>query len=152
MIHGVHHVAVGVPDLGAGLDFYVNVLGAELLWRSAIDGTRTDADRVIGLTGVEADVAMVRLGTINVELWTYRQPVPSDRTSPANGLGYPHIALSVSDIVEEHARLTAAGMTFVGPPVVLAGVHAVYGRDPFGNLIELYETVPATPGSDGRTG
>ena len=141
MIHGLHHVAVGVADLEAGLAFYVDVLGATLLWRSAIDGTRTEADHVIGLDGVEADVAMVSLGAVQVELWTYRTPEPMDLRSPANGLGYPHIALSVSDIAIEHKRLTAAGMTFVGAPVALPGVLAVYGRDPFGNLIELYETV-----------
>jgi catechol 2,3-dioxygenase-like lactoylglutathione lyase family enzyme len=140
MIHGLHHVAVGVPDIEAGLAFYVGALGAELLWRSAIDGSRPEVDQVIGIEGVQADVAMLRLGGAHVELWTYRAPTPVDRISPANALGYPHIALSVSDIAAEHERLTAAGMTFVGPPVLLPGSKAIYGRDPFGNLIELYET------------
>jgi glyoxylase I family protein len=140
MIHGVHHVAVGVADLDDGIAFYVGVLGGELLWRSAIDGTRAQVDQVIGIEGVQADVAMLRLGAVNVELWTYRAPAPVDRISPANGLGYPHIALSVSDIAAEHERLTAAGMSFVGPPVDLGTTQAVYGRDPFGNLIELYES------------
>jgi glyoxylase I family protein len=139
MIQGLHHVAVGVPDLDAGLAFYVDGLGAELLWRSVMDGNRPDADRVIGIDGVTADVAMLRLGAVNVELWAYRSPAPEDFRSPANGLGYPHIALSVTDIEAEHARLAEAGMTFVGPPVVVGFAKAVYGRDPFGNLIELYE-------------
>lgn len=138
MILGLHHVAVGVPDLEAGLAFYVEVLGAELVFRSHL-AQRPDADRVIGIEGIEADIAMVRLGAAHVELWTYRSPAPEDLRSPANALGYPHIALSVRDIHAEHARLSAAGMTFVGPPVDLGRSRAVYGRDPFGNLIELYE-------------
>ena len=138
MILGLHHVAVCVPDLDAGLAFYVDVLGAELVFRSHLVD-RPDADRVIGLQGVDADVAMLRLGAAHVELWTYRQPQPEDHRSPANSLGYPHIALSVREIEIEYERLTAAGMTFVGPPVDLGRSRAVYGRDPFGNLIELYE-------------
>lgn len=138
MILGLHHVAVCVPDLDAGLEFYVGVLGAELVFRSTLVN-RPDAQAVIGLTHLDADVAMLRLGAAHVELWTYRSPEPHDHRSPANSLGYPHIALSVRDIHSEHQRLTEAGMTFVGPPVHLGRSLAVYGRDPFGNLIELYE-------------
>ena len=139
MIKGIHHVAVGVPDLDAAIDFYVGALGCELLRRSSITGTRREADQVIGIDGVEADVAMLRFGDAHIELWRYHAPAIIDRRSPANGLGYPHIGLVVSDIEAEHDRLSAAGVTFVGPPVDLGSAKAVYGRDPFGNLIELYE-------------
>ena len=40
---------------------------------------------------------------------------------------------------EEADRLTATGMQFVGPPVEFGTSAAVYGRDPFGNVIEIYE-------------
>ena len=30
-------------------------------------------------------------------------------------------------------------MEFVGPPVDLGDSAAVYGRDPFGNVVEIYE-------------
>ena len=139
MIVGLHHVAVGVPDIDAGVRFYTEALGAELLWRSELDGTRHDADRVIGLQGVRAGVAMLRLGQAHVELWEYRDPAQIGAAAPPNALGYPHIAVTVVDIEAEHARLIDAGMTFVGPPVDLGASKAVYGRDPFGNLIELYE-------------
>lgn len=142
MILGLHHVAVGVPDLDAGLAFYVDVLGAEIVFRSRLQH-RPDAEQVIGLVDVDADVAMLRLGAAHVELWTYRSPAPLDHRSPANALGYPHIALSVRDIHAEHQRLTEAGVTFVGPPVNLGRSLAVYGRDPFGHLIELYELLDA---------
>ena len=35
-----------------------------------------------------------------------------------------------------------AGMTFHAPPVQLGESAAIYGRDPFGNIVELYETSP----------
>ena len=44
-----------------------------------------------------------------------------------------------SGLAAEHARLSAAGMTFVGPPVDFGEAAAIYGRDPFGNVVELYE-------------
>ena len=139
MINGLHHVAVGVPDIDAAVDFYVGVLGCEIVFRSRIDGSRPDADRVIGIDGVDADVAMLRLGNANIELWTYHAPASIDRNAPANALGYPHIGLAVTDIEAEHRRLTEHGVVFVGPPVDLGFAKAVYGRDPFGHLIELYE-------------
>ena len=51
----------------------------------------------------------------------------------------------ISDEIEaaeaEVERLTGLGMTFVGPPVDMGHQKAIYGHDPFGNLIELYEAV-----------
>lgn len=141
MIHGLHHVAIGVPDIEAALDFYVAAFGCEQVFRSTFDGDRPDADAVIGIDRVAASAVMLRLGNTNVELWQYRTPEPVDHRSPANGLGYPHIAIDVSGIEAEVERLTGLGMTFVGPAVDMGHQKAIYGRDPFGNLIELYEAV-----------
>lgn len=141
MIHGLHHVAIGVTDLQAALDFYVPAFGCDVLFQSEFDGDRDDVDSVIGIDGVGAAVAMLRLGEAHLELWEYRAPAPEDRRSPANGLGYPHIAVSVTDIEREVERLGGLGMSFVGPAVDMGHQKAVYGRDPFGNIIELYESV-----------
>ena len=141
MIHGLHHVAIGVTDLDTALDFYTSAFGCEVLYRSAIGGDRPDADAVVGIDGLAADMAMLRLGGAQLELWQYRNPAPADHRSPANGLGYPHIAVSVTDIDHEAERLAELGMGFVGPPVDMGHQKAVYGTDPFGNIIELYEAV-----------
>ena len=68
MIHGLHHVAIGVPDLEAALEFYVEAFGCEQAFRSTFDGDRPDADAVIvalaltpettGLIGAAALAAM----------------------------------------------------------------------------------------------
>jgi glyoxylase I family protein len=140
MIVGLHHVALSVPDIDAAARFYIDVLGFE----HAFDGEWDDKplnDRVIGVDGTSAKVRMLRTSNAYVELWEYRRPVPAPQAadySPANH-GYAHICLQVTDIHAEHSRLSANGMTFHGPPVQLGANSAIYGRDPFGNIIELYE-------------
>ena len=84
-------------------------------------------------------MAMMRAGNAHIELWEYTEPTPKDLRSRPCDYGYPHFALEVKDIEAEHARLSAAGMSFVGPPVDFGESAAVYGSDPFGNVIEIYE-------------
>lgn len=141
MILGLHHVAISVPDLDAACAFYVDTLGFEHDFGGEWDGDRPEADAVIGIAGTAARVRMLRAGGARLELWEYLDPRPEPLDpaySPADH-GLAHICIDVTDIDAEHARLSTAGMTFVGPPVRLANATAVYGRDPFGNIVELYE-------------
>lgn len=139
MIVGLHHVAIGVPDFEAGLDFYCNVLGFEQVEATSFAGDNPKVEAAIGLTTPAAQMAMLRGGNAHIELWQYTEPTPRDRTATPADYGYAHIALEVTEIDQEYARLTAAGMQFVGPPVEFGDSAAVYGRDPFGNVIEIYE-------------
>ena len=139
MIVGIHHVAIGVPDFDAGLKFYTEVLGFEQVEQSAFSGSNPMVEAAIGLTEPTAKMAMLRGGNAHIELWQYEKPQPQDLRSRPCDYGYPHIALEVKDIQAEHARLSAAGMNFVGPPVEFGDSAAVYGSDPFGNVIEIYE-------------
>jgi glyoxylase I family protein len=138
MIVGVHHVAIGVPDFETGLAFYRDVLGFEVLSASELSGNEL-ADRAIGLPDVRAQVAMLKAPNIYIELWSYSNPEPDDRRQRPCDFGYPHFALQVRDMQTEYARLSAAGVEFVGEPVELGGSAAIYGKDPFGNVIEIYE-------------
>ncbi len=139
MIVGIHHIAVGVPDFQAGLEFYTQVLGFEQVENTAFSGPNPAVEAAIGLKQPSAHMAMLRGGNAYIELWQYTEPVPKDLRAKPNDYGYPHFALEVKDIEAEHARLTAAGMQFVGPPVDFGDSAAVYGSDPFGNVIEIYE-------------
>ena len=139
MIVGIHHIAVGVPDFEAGLAFYRDVLGFEQVEASQFSGDRPEVEAAIGLARPAAQMAMLRGGNAYIELWQYTEPAPRNLSADPNDYGYPHFALEVKDIEAEHARLSAAGMTFVGPPVDFGQSAAVYGRDPFGNVIEIYE-------------
>ena len=139
MIVGIHHVAIGVPDLEAGLAFYRDTLGFEQVERSSFSGSTPAVEAAIGIKEPTAHMAMLRAGNAYVELWQYEAPTPRDLRADPPDLGYPHFALEVKDIKAEHSRLSSAGMTFVGEPVDFGESAAIYGRDPFGNVIELYE-------------
>jgi glyoxylase I family protein len=139
VIKGVHHIAIGVPDIEAGLAFYCDILGFDLDWRSDISAVNEKAGAAVGLPGFEAKMAMLKGSNLCLELWQYSNPEPRDLRSDPSDLGYPHMALAVEDIEAEYVRLAAAGMTFVGPPVDFGTQKAIYGRDPFGNIIELLE-------------
>lgn len=139
MIKGVHHIAIGVPDIEAGLAFYRDVIGFDLDWRSDIPSDNEMAGAAVGLPGFAARMAMLKGPNISLELWQYSKPAPRNMCGDPSDLGYPHMALAVEDIEAEHSRLSAAGMTFVGPPVDFGKQKAIYGRDPFGNIIELLE-------------
>ena len=139
MIVGLHHVAIGVNDFDKALKFYTEALGFEVVQRSDFDNDPM-ANRAIGLDAVKAKMAMLKTPNAFVELWQYNNPEPQDLRSRPCDYGYPHIALQVDDIQAEYDRLSAHGMEFVGEVVHFGeDASAIYGRDPSGNVIELYE-------------
>ena len=129
MIIGIHHVAIGVPDIEAGLTFYRDVLGFEEVERSEFAGPNPAVEAAIGIKAPAAKMAMLRGGNAHIELWQYTEPAPQDLRSQPNDYGYPHFALEVADIDTEHARLAEAGMEFVGPPVEFGDSAAVCGNN-----------------------
>ncbi|NJN50762.1 MAG: glyoxalase/bleomycin resistance/dioxygenase family protein [Gammaproteobacteria bacterium] len=139
MIVGIHHVAIGVPDFDKGLAFYRDTLGLEVVESSQFDGKREMVDRAIGLPRVTARMAMLKAPNAYIELWQYTHPAPEDRRGRPCDTGYVHFCLQVDGIKAEYQRLVAAGMEFAGEPVDFGPASAIYGKDPFGNVIELYE-------------
>lgn len=139
MIVGLHHVAIGVDDFGRALAFYTDALGFSVVQESEFDDD-PGANAAIGLPAVKARMAMLQAPNAYLELWEYSSPRPADRRSRPCDFGYPHIALQVEDIQAEYDRLAELGMQFVGEVVHFGdAASAIYGRDPCGNIIELYE-------------
>ena len=139
MIVGVHHVAIGVSDFPKALKFYTEALGFEIVQESRFD-CQDPVDRAIGLTNAKAQMAMLKGPNCFIELWRYTNPEPKDLRSRPCDYGYPHFALQVDDIQSEYDRLKKHGMEFVGDVVHFGETSsAIYGRDPCGNIIELYE-------------
>ncbi len=139
MIVGVHHIAVGVDDIDRALTFYTEGLGFEMLKRGNF-GESEYVDRAIGLKDAKGKSAMLRGPNIYLEVWQFVNPRPNDLRSRPCDYGYPHFALQVDNIQEEYDRLRTHGMEFVGEVVHMKdGSSAIYGRDPCGNIIELYE-------------
>ncbi len=145
MINDIQHTAISTGDMERALAFYRDLLGFEVLsdtsWEKGSEQTAR-VERLMELDGVAFRVAMLRLGTSQLELFEFDSPVPtpSDPNRPVCDHGITHICLSVTDIDSEYERLERAGMRFHGPPVDFGGrTVATYGRDPDGNVVELYE-------------
>ena len=113
-VSGVQHVAVTVDDLASALEFYVGLLGLEVLPRPDLP----------------FEFAWLRAGAQEVHVGV-GEPNPSRRN---------HFALEVEDIDGFVARLEAGGVEVfrVDPPIVGAGRQAIV-RDPAGNMVELNE-------------
>ena len=146
----LHHVGMSVPSLDEARRFYVGLLGFSEL--GAAEFARDeDIDRILALEGASAKVAFLAFGDFKIEMFEFLAPEQhrDDTGSPVHFHGITHLCLDVTDVREVHARLKAAGMRFHSDPVDKAGVRTVYGRDPFGNVIELQEIVESDPISGG---
>jgi len=139
MIVGIHHIAIGVSDFEKGLTFYRDALGFEVVQEGQFDDVPL-VNNAIGLEAAKARMAMLKCSNAFIELWEYTHPEPKDLRSRPCDYGYPHFALQVDDIQSEYDRLKEFGMEFVGEVVHFGETSsAIYGRDPCGNVIELYE-------------
>lgn len=143
MIRGVHHVALSTPDLDRLVSFYCDNLGFEVVYRNEFANSPV-IDRLLGLEGAVARVAMLSAVNTHIEAFEYMEPVPvqAEAVRPVCDHGYTHFCLEVEGIQEEYERLLAAGMKFHCPPVSTGSsgnFMATYGRDPDGNVIELIE-------------
>lgn len=148
MIRGIHHVAMSTPDIAATVKFYEEAFGFEKIidggWPEGVDVI----DTIVGLKGSSCTQAIMKAGNTYIEIFEYHTPEPKTQDDPrqANDHGYTHFCVDVSDIEFEYERLTKLGMTFncpPGPPAEFGGglIRATYGRDPFGNIIEIQEII-----------
>ena len=149
MIRGVHHTAISTSDLQRSVRFYRDLLGFQEVFSSSWEIGAEVADRIVGLKDSSAQLVMLKLGNVCLELFQYAspRPKPGESLRPVCDHGITHICLDVTDIEAEYERLKAAGMRFHCPPQeVGGGTCATYGRDPDGNVVELLETTdPKSP-------
>jgi catechol 2,3-dioxygenase-like lactoylglutathione lyase family enzyme len=145
MILGVNHIAISVPDLEKALEFYRDLLGMKQI--SAFSWAQNTpegqgADMILGVKGTAADAVHLQSANLLLELFQFYAggPAAQDPDRPVVDHGFTHLCFAVTALDEEYQRLKDAGMRFHSPPVQVAeGVRTVYGRDPFGNVIELEE-------------
>ena len=103
-------------------------------------------DRVVGLEGVRAELAMVETpdGHGRLELTKFHAPLGrgGDRHAPANSPGIRHIAFAVDDIDAVVAGLRARGAEFVGDVERYEDSYRLcYVRGPEGIIVELAERI-----------
>lgn len=111
-LEGIHHVSINVKDLDAAVDFYVDLLGMELLDRPNL-----------GFPG-----AWMRAGEQEVHLLGVQSaPPPKEQ----------HFAFKVADVDAVKAALEAAGRS-CSEPMEIAGIcRQAFTQDPSGNLVEF---------------
>ena len=140
-IRGVHHLGVSVPNLDAAKAFYVDKLGFELVDEDTLENSEL-LDSVTGLRDVSCRMMLLRLGNLHLEIFQFQSPRPSGERAgrSVNEYGYTHLALEVSDVQRAYAELKQAGVAWNFPPVEIApGYWTTYGRDPFGNVLEIQQ-------------
>ena len=148
MILGLHHAAIAVPDLEAALLFYGDVLGFEVVEAVKLPPGIPPLARAFGLENAGCQVRMLRKGNSFLELFEFDEAFEAEADRPVNRVGITHIALASDDADSDFARLEEAGVAFNAPLFGGAPNRFAYGRDPFGNVIELLEHDPA--GDAGR--
>ena len=142
-IQRMEHVGIVVDDLAAATEFFA-ALGLELQGETSVEGR--SVDRINGLDGVRADIAMMQTpdGDVKLELAKYHSP-PSQAESgnePANTPGIRHILFSVDDIKSALAGLQAHGGELVGELENYEDSYWLcYVRGPEGIIIELAEKI-----------
>jgi len=142
-IQRMEHVGIVVDDLAAATAFFV-ALGLKLQGEGPVEGGRVE--RVVGLEGVRAEIAMVETpdGHGRLALTKFHAPPGQggDRHTPANAPGIRHVAFAVDDIDAVVARLRARGAELVGEVERHEGSYRLcYVRGPEGIMVELAEQI-----------
>ena len=142
-IQRMEHVGIVVCDLAAAVEFFVE-LGLVPQGEGPVEGRWVD--RIVGLEGVRADIAIMQTpdGNGRLELTKFHSP-PSqgdNRSAPANTPGIRHVAFAVEDIEVVVAGLRARGAELVGELERYENSYRLcYVRGPEGIIIELAERV-----------
>lgn len=148
MIKGMNHVGISVVNLERSLYFYRDLLGMRVVEHGEVAGE--SYERVLGLVGARGVAVLLRLNDMQVELFQFTSPTPrpSEIDYPVCDHRITHFCIEVVDIKMEYERLRVAGVVFHCPPVDFSGVaKATYGRDPDGNVFELWEKTVSASGS-----
>ena len=138
------NVGIVVDDLAAAVAFF-RALGLELEGETTVEGSWVD--RVAGLHGVRADIAMMRTPDrqSRLELSKFHAPKAAraePRNAPANTLGIGRIMFAVDDIEDVLARLRPHGAELVGEVVQYETKYRLcYVRGPEGILVALAEEI-----------
>jgi catechol 2,3-dioxygenase-like lactoylglutathione lyase family enzyme len=139
-VRRMDHVGIVVDDLAAAIAFFVE-LGLELQGQMPVEGPWVD--RVVGLDGVQVDIAMMRTpdGHSRLELTKFRSPPPlgaEPKVAPPNMLGIRRIMFAVDDIEDVVTRLRAHGAELVGELADYEDLYRLcYVRGPEGIIIAL---------------
>jgi catechol 2,3-dioxygenase-like lactoylglutathione lyase family enzyme len=141
----MEHVGIVVDDLAAATEFFVQ-LGLELQGEGPVEVEGRWVDRVVGLEGVRAEIAIVQTpdGHGRLELTKFHAPPgqADNRPAQANTPGIRHVSFAVEDMDAVVAGLRARGAELVGELERYEDSYLLcYVRGPEGIVIELAEQI-----------
>lgn len=145
-LRGLDHIGFTVPDIEAATDFFVNVIGCEVIYH--LGPISADDDWMSSRLGVDdrAEIRKIRFlrcghGS-NFELFEYA--IKDQNTQPPRNsdVGGHHLAFYVDDFDTALAYLKSKGLRIMGEPTIRdagpsAGVTWVYFLTPWGMQCEL---------------
>lgn len=143
-IKRMDNVAIVVNDLKAAIAFF-GELGMELVGETTVTGDWVD--RIVGLNGVESEIAMMRTpdDRMRLELSKFRSPevtTPDLKNEQMNTLGKHRIMFAVDDIKDTIVRLRTHGAELVGEIVQYKDMYLLcYLRGPEGIMLALAEEI-----------
>ncbi|MFE0700972.1 VOC family protein [Streptomyces sp. NPDC058872] len=141
-IQRMDNVLFVVDDLDAVLSFFVE-LGMEVEGRMPVEGEWVE--RVIGLTGVRQEIAVLRVpdGPGRIELAKFHTPEAvggEPPNPPVNARGIRRVMFAVDDLDEVLARLLPRGGELIGEVVRYEDAYRLcYVRGPEGIIVGLAE-------------
>jgi len=146
VVVGPRHAGITVSDLDRSLEFYVGLLGFDLLWRRLYE--EREIAEIVGVPEATAfDIAMLAVpgGGLEVELLEYRGCERVSASARPCDYGGGHFAVFVDGIDRLHADLAGRGVLFRSdrPVEMSAGANrggkSLYSLDPDGYVIEFHE-------------
>ncbi len=142
-VQRLEHIGIVVNDIDAATEFFV-ALGLERRGGMPVGGAWVD--RIVGLEGVRAEMAMLRTADGHGELELVKfhapPPAPGDPEAPANTPGLRHLAFFVEGIESLVGELKARGFELVGELERYEDSYLLcYVRGPEGIIVELAEKI-----------
>lgn len=142
----IDHVNIVVRDMERSIAFYGGLLGMEQTFEVMLEGEWIET--VAGLANLRARCVFFSFPGQEMRLELLQYFSPQEDESPAHRLpnvpGLRHLAFEVEDMDALCARLRAAGIRFISPPITVPFPVAdkgtkrlCYFHDPDGTLLEV---------------
>jgi lactoylglutathione lyase len=143
MILATRHTGIVVSDMDAGLHFWRDVMGLQVVIDFWEEGDFIDT--VQDLSGVK--LHMIKLRAPDGSMVELLHDSHHQGGQPAEpelcDLGIRHMAFTVADVAAAHRELCAAGCRVLSEPTTAPDGKArlFFARDPEGNLIEIVQVL-----------
>lgn len=142
LIIGFHHVGLATQDLDRLAGCYVTLFGGQVLTEFSWGRDDVALSKRLGLQHSSGRLVMIGFAQARLEIFEFSPPNVPRPEAPRSVAkpGLSPICFQVYDCQKEYQRLIAAEMPFHATPLVMpsGGVFAD-GRDPDGNVVEIFQ-------------